>query len=95
MKNSAIETTLAAEVAEIVSGKAVANADKIMGAEDFSFMLNSRKGAYILIGNGNSSGVHSPTYVFNDEALPLGASFWAELVETSMRENPLGEKEQV
>ena len=54
-------------------------------AEDFSFMLNSRKGAYILIGNGNSSGVHSPTYVFNDDVLPIGASFWAELVEARMK----------
>ena len=36
-------------------------------------------------GNGNSSGVHSPSYVFNDDVLPLGASFWAELVETRMK----------
>ena len=56
-----------------------------MGAEDFSFMLNSKKGAYILIGNGNTSSVHSPTYVFNDEVLPIGASFWAELIETRMQ----------
>ena len=62
-------------------------------AEDFSFMLNSRKGAYILLGNGNSSGVHSPTYVFNDELLPIGASFWAELVEARMKiENKVGSK---
>ncbi|MDG2356383.1 MAG: M20 family metallopeptidase [Paracoccaceae bacterium] len=87
MKNSAEETNLAAKVAEAVSGRTVVDAHKIMGAEDFSFMLNSRKGAYILIGNGNSAGVHNPTYVFNDEALPLGASFWAELAETRMQGN--------
>ena len=87
MKNSTEETNLAAKVAEAVSGRTVVDAHKIMGAEDFSFMLNSRKGAYILIGNGNSPGVHNPAYVFNDEALPLGASFWAELAETRMQEN--------
>ena len=72
-------------MAENVSGAKVVEAQKIMGAEDFSFMLNSRKGAYILIGNGNSSGVHSPNYVFNDDLLPIGASFWAELVESRMK----------
>ncbi len=85
MTNSAAETAAARDVAKSVSGQNVIPAEKIMGAEDFSFMLNSSKGAYILIGNGDSSGVHSPTYVFNDEVLPLGASFWAELVETRMR----------
>ncbi len=85
MKNSTVETAAATKVAESVSGQSVIAAEKIMGAEDFSFMLNSSKGAYILIGNGNSSGVHSPTYVFNDEVIPLGSSFWAELVETRMR----------
>ena len=87
MKNSPIETEIVKGIAEDVSGKSVVDAEKIMGAEDFSFMLNSRKGAYILIGNGNSSSVHSPTYVFNDEVLPIGASFWAELIETRMRTN--------
>ena len=93
MKNSSKETNEAKRVAESVSGTKVIDAQKIMGAEDFSFMLNSRKGAYILIGNGNSSGVHSPTYVFNDEVLPIGASFWAELVEARMKiENKVGSK---
>ena len=85
MKNSSIETDFAKEIAERVSGRDVVEAEKIMGAEDFSFLLNSSKGAYILIGNGNSSSVHSPTYVFNDEALPLGASYWSELVESRMQ----------
>jgi len=56
-----------------------------MGAEDFSYMLNSAKGAYILIGNGDTPSVHSPTYFFNDEILPIGSSYWAELVETKMQ----------
>ena len=85
MKNSSKETNEVKRVAENVSGTKVVEAQKIMGAEDFSFMLNSRKGAYILIGNGNSSGVHSPNYVFNDDVLPIGASFWAELVESRMK----------
>ena len=48
-------------------------------------MLNATKGAYILIGNGDTDSVHSPTYVFNDEILPIGSSYWAELVETKMQ----------
>ncbi|MFL2801390.1 MAG: M20 aminoacylase family protein [Paracoccaceae bacterium] len=85
MKNSNDATEIAKTVAEKVSGKSTINAEKIMGAEDFSYMLNSTKGAYILIGNGDSSSVHSPTYMFNDEILPIGSSYWAELVETKMQ----------
>ena len=48
-------------------------------------MLNATKGAYILIGNGDTDSVHSATYVFNDEILPIGSSYWAELVETKMQ----------
>ena len=85
MKNSNDATEIARTVAEKVSGKSTTNAEKIMGSEDFSYMLNSTKGAYILIGNGDSSSVHSPTYIFNDEILPIGSSYWAELVETKMQ----------
>ena len=85
MKNSNDATEMAKTVAEKVSGKSTAYAEKIMGAEDFSYMLNATKGAYILIGNGDTDSVHSPTYVFNDEILPIGSSYWAELVETKMQ----------
>ena len=85
MKNSNDATEMAKTVAEKVSGKNTACAEKIMGAEDFSYMLNATKGAYILIGNGDTDSVHSPTYVFNDEILPIGSSYWAELVETKMQ----------
>ena len=85
MKNSNDATEIAKTVAEKVSGKNTASAEKIMGAEDFSYMLNATKGAYILIGNGDTDSVHSPTYVFNDEILPIGSSYWAELVETKMQ----------
>ncbi|MEM6732469.1 MAG: M20/M25/M40 family metallo-hydrolase, partial [Myxococcota bacterium] len=55
-----------------------------MGGEDFSFMLNECKGAYIWMGQaGGPSGcmVHNPRYDFNDEILAFGASYWAKLVE--------------
>ena len=85
MKNSNDATEIAKTVAEKVSGKNTVSAEKIMGAEDFSYMLNATKGAYILIGNGDTDSVHSPKYVFNDEILPIGSSYWAELVETKMQ----------
>ncbi|MDE1949959.1 MAG: M20/M25/M40 family metallo-hydrolase, partial [Burkholderiales bacterium] len=56
-----------------------------MASEDFSYMLEQRPGAYIQIGNGDGEGgceVHNPGYDFNDAALPLGAAFFARLVET-------------
>ena len=55
-----------------------------MGAEDFAFMLQAKPGAYGWIGNGpGESGwmLHNPGYDFNDEVLPIGASYWAKLVE--------------
>lgn len=83
MVNSEEQTEFAAEVARSVSG-ACANAPLIMGAEDFSFMLNARPGAYILVGNGETAMVHHPEYDFNDEVIPSGCSWWAELVERRM-----------
>ena len=56
-----------------------------MGAEDFAFMLQEKPGAYIWIGNGSgdkSHGLHNPYYDFNDDILPLGASYWVELVRS-------------
>ena len=43
-----------------------------MGAEDFSYMLNARPGAFIFVGNGDSAGLHHPAYDFNDEVIPIG-----------------------
>jgi len=60
----------------------------IMASEDFAFMLNEVPGCYINIGNGDGEGaceVHNPSYDFNDRALPLGASFFARLVETRLQ----------
>jgi amidohydrolase len=77
------QTAIAAEVAATLAGTDNVDADTppVMGAEDFSYMLEARPGAFIFIGNGDSAGLHSPRFDFNDEAIPLGASYWAQLVE--------------
>ena len=75
----------------ITVAQAVAGADKvdpntapIMAAEDFSFMLEARPGAYIFLGNGESAALHHPQYVFADEAMPFGASWLAGMAEARM-----------
>ena len=55
----------------------------LMGSEDFSYMLESRPGAYIFMGNGDTASVHHPKYNFNDEAIPYGVSLWAKVIETA------------
>jgi len=55
-----------------------------MGAEDFSFMLRKRPGAFIWVGNGDTAGLHHPRYNFNDDAIPVGTSYWVRLVETAL-----------
>ena len=83
MVNSDEQTEFAAEVARGVAGDC-ADAPLVMGGEDFAFMLEERPGAYILIGNGDSASVHHPEYNFNDEVIPAGCSWWAEIVERRM-----------
>ena len=56
----------------------------LMGGEDFSFMLQERPGAMIRLGNGPSAGLHHPEYDFNDEIIPAGISWFAEIVEGRM-----------
>ncbi|APX25108.1 MAG: amidohydrolase [Rhodobacteraceae bacterium] len=53
-----------------------------MGAEDFSYMLEARPGAFLYLGQGLGPFCHHPKFDFNDEAAPIGASFFARLVET-------------
>ena len=84
--NDAAETDITVEVARELVGDDFVSLDKdpMMGAEDFAFMLNEKPGAYMWIGNGPRDGgcmLHNPHYDFNDEVLPLGASYWAKLVE--------------
>jgi amidohydrolase len=80
-------TEAAARAATLVAGEANVHRDLLpsMGCEDFGFMLAARPGCYIWIGNGpmaDGRSLHSARYDFNDEILPLGASYWANLVES-------------
>ncbi|QGX97970.1 amidohydrolase [Roseovarius faecimaris] len=83
MENHDAQTAFAADVARSVAG-ACDEAPLIMGGEDFAFMLEERPGAYILVGNGDTAMVHHPEYNFNDEAIPAGCSWWAEIIEQRM-----------
>ena len=78
------ETAIAVSVARDVSGPPNVNANcpAVMGAEDFSFMLEARPGAFIFIGNGDTPYCHHPAFDFNDEAIPFGISYWVRLAET-------------
>ena len=79
--NHADETTYAADVARDVAGQVEDNVNPIMPAEDFSYMLLERPGAYIFLGNGDTAVCHHPEYNFDDEALPFGASWLSGMVE--------------
>jgi len=81
--NAATETDHAAAAARAVSG-GCDDAPFVMGGEDFAYMLQERPGAYILMGNGDTAMVHHPEYNFNDEAIPAGCSWWAEMAERRM-----------
>jgi len=82
--NAPQQTAFAAAVAGEVAGMdgIDANADPTMGGEDFAYMLQARPGAYIFLGNGDSSELHTDTYDFNDDIIPAGVSYWARLVES-------------
>ncbi|MGQ0683702.1 M20 aminoacylase family protein [Bradyrhizobium sp.] len=83
--NHPAQTDVATRVAREIGGEgAVAETPPMMGAEDFSYMLEARPGAFIFCGNGNSAGLHHPAYNFNDEAIVYGTSYWIKLVENSL-----------
>lgn len=87
--NTADEAAFAAEVAARLLGadNVIHDADPCMGAEDFSYMLQERPGCYIWLGQGDAEHqamVHNTQYDFNDRILPIGASYWAQLVETAL-----------
>ena len=83
MVNHETQTDFAADVARSITGQCD-EAPLVMGGEDFAFMLEERPGAYILVGNGDTAMVHHPKYNFNDDAIPAGCSWWAEIVEQRM-----------
>ena len=87
--NTAAEAETAAAAAVAVAGAAAVDRAPMpsMGSEDFAFMLQARPGCYVWIGNGPGEGgcmLHNPHYDFNDDILPVGASYWARLVETAL-----------
>ncbi len=85
--NHPAETDYAAKAAiDIVGADNVdTEVDPTMAGEDFAFMLQARPGAYILIGNGQTPGLHNPAYDFNDEALAAGISYWVRLAEQRLQ----------
>jgi amidohydrolase len=82
--NTPENTVFATEVARAVSGHVDADTAPLMGAEDFSYMLIERPGAYIFLGNGDTAMVHHPAYNFDDNAIPFGASWYAGMAEARM-----------
>jgi hippurate hydrolase len=95
--NHAAETRFAVEVMKSVVGadKVDDNVEPTMGAEDFAFFLQAKPGCYVFIGNGEGDHrdgghglgpcvLHNGSYDFNDNLLPIGASFWVRLAERSL-----------
>ena len=83
--NAPRETEICASVLErMVGAENVLRVPPVMGSEDFAFMLQAKAGCYVFVGNGEGEGgcmLHNPHYDFNDDVLPLGANYWASLVE--------------
>ena len=87
--NSADEVEASAKVAKEISGEEMVNLAPTpsMGSEDFAFMLQEKPGSYIWIGNGDREGscmLHNPGYDFNDEILPIGATYWVNIAEDTL-----------
>ncbi|MDB5774325.1 MAG: amidohydrolase [Herbaspirillum sp.] len=98
--NHPAETAFAADVLRGIVGDAQVDAtvEPTMGAEDFAFMLQSKPGCYVFIGNGEGAhrdaghglgpcNLHNPSYDFNDELLPIGATYWVRLAEAYLQKN--------
>ena len=84
--NTKEEAELSGKIAQKISGEAMVNLAPTpsMGSEDFAYMLQEKPGSYIWIGNGDGEGscmIHNPGYDFNDEILPIGATYWVEMAE--------------
>lgn len=84
--NDPDKAAFATAVAREISGDAAvdAHAPREMGAEDFAYMLQACPGAYLFLGQGDGPGVHHPRYDYNDKVSPVGASFFARLVERAL-----------
>jgi hippurate hydrolase len=79
----ATDLTLTAARAVVGESRVVAMEKPSMGGEDFAFMLEAKQGSYIMLGSGRGGDamLHHPKFDFNDDMLPLGASYWAVLTE--------------
>jgi hippurate hydrolase len=82
--NDESRTAFAAEVAREVAGSVEDRISPSMGAEDFSYMLLARPGAYLYLGNGDTPFCHHPAFDFDDRAAPVGASFFARVIERAL-----------
>ncbi len=87
--NSPAETqhALAAATAVVGSDRVDTDPTPEMGSEDFAFMLQKKPGCYVWLGAGRDAdtpNIHSPFYDFNDDALPIGASYWVTLAEQQL-----------
>ena len=85
-RNHASQTKFCTEIARHIAGfdNVDTETPPVMGAEDFSFMLEERPGAFIFIGNGDTAGLHHPAYDFNDAIIPAGISYWTHLAEARL-----------
>ncbi len=88
--NSSAETELAAKAARSVCGNESVNAnvEMVTGSEDFGYMLQEKPGCYAFLGNGPGEGgcmLHSAHYDFNDEIIPVGASYFVQLVAEELK----------
>ena len=89
MVNDPHHTGIAATVAASIVGEHNVDSDAayVMGSEDFAFMLEEKPGAYIFLGQGDdthTAQLHHPAYDFNDDILPMGASYWAAMAEGAL-----------
>lgn len=85
--NTPENTKWAADVAKATFGEdqVVENMHPYMGSEDFAFMLKEKAGTYCMIGNGETFMVHHPKYVFNQDVLSRGATYWVALTEEYLK----------
>ena len=95
--NHALETAFAVGVMQKIVGIENVNAsvEPTMGSEDFAFMLQHKPGCYVFLGNGDGGhrdtghglgpcNLHNPSYDFNDDLLPIGATYWIELAQAAL-----------
>lgn len=88
--NAKAQSKIVADVAKSLVGaqNVITDPDPFMGSEDFSYFLQEKPGCYFILGNGEDcTGLHSPTYNFNDDALPYGIGFWTALVKHQLAAN--------